>query len=176
MLHLFFAWGLKSLKKSIIEHPRDFFTSGWDENGDIISPDYKTKVLSLDKKQRPLSASLKWLHKYDIINQTDVDVFFTLKDQRNLLTHELIKCASEGVDFDIAQSLEDLFKLLKKIEIWFFENVELAVDFESYPDDLDVSTVIPGPVWLISVLIQVAVGNEKSYLEALRAGNITTKR
>jgi len=57
----------------IIDQPRSFFINGFDpEKGDLISPDYKTNVLSLDKK--PINASLKWFQSLDAINSTDIEI------------------------------------------------------------------------------------------------------
>ena len=40
-----FSMAFELLKTSIIEKIKGFFTNGFDENGMIISPEYKEKVL-----------------------------------------------------------------------------------------------------------------------------------
>ncbi|WP_139236012.1 hypothetical protein [Pseudomonas sp. NFACC24-1] len=47
------------LKESIVGRLRDFYCIGFTADGITISPDYKRKVLALNKS--PLYASLTWL-------------------------------------------------------------------------------------------------------------------
>lgn len=53
-----FSMAFEMLKSSIIKKIEGFFTNGFDENGIIVSPEYKEKVISLNRS--PLYASLKW--------------------------------------------------------------------------------------------------------------------
>ena len=69
--------------------------------------------------------------------------------------------ASEGVDFDVADAFDDLIELVRKIELWWFKNFEMAIDPEAYPPDLDIESVIPGPVWSLRMLIDIALGPEE---------------
>lgn len=147
------------LKGSIIEKIEGFFTNGFDENGIIVSPEYKEKVLSLNKS--PLYASLKWLQNMKAIDDKDLETFEHIKKCRNTLAHEMLTFASSGVDFDVAATFNEMVSLLRKIEIWWFENLEMAIDSEVYPEDLDLEQVIPGPVWSLQMLIDVALGPEE---------------
>ena len=52
-----FSMAFEMLKDSIIEKIEGFFTDGFNENGMIISPEYKEKVLTLNRS--PLYTSLK---------------------------------------------------------------------------------------------------------------------
>ncbi|AXY41157.1 hypothetical protein D1793_02540 [Halomonas sp. JS92-SW72] len=144
------------LKSSIVEKIEGFFTNGFDQNGPIISPEYKEKVLSLNRS--PVYASLRWLQDMDAINDEDMGKFEQVKKCRNTLTHEMLSFASSGVDFDVAEAFDEMVALLRKIEMWWFEHFEMAIDPESYPDDLDLDQVIPGPVWSLQMLIDVSLG------------------
>jgi hypothetical protein len=154
-----FSMAFEMLKRSIIEKIEGFFTNGFDENGMIVSPEYKEKVLSLNRS--PLYASLKWLQDMGAIGDEDLEKFEHIKRCRNTLSHEMLTFASSGVDFDVAEAFEEMVGLLRKIEIWWFENFEMAIDPDAYPEDLDLEQVIPGPVWSLQMLIDVALGPEE---------------
>lgn len=154
-----FSMAFEMLKSSIIEKIEGFFTNGFDENGMIVSPEYKEKVLTLNRS--PLYASLKWLQDMEAIDDKDLERFEHIKRCRNTLAHEMLTFASSGVDFDVAEAFEEMIGLLRKIEIWWFENLEMAIDPEVYPEDLDLDQVIPGPVWSLQMLIDVALGPEE---------------
>lgn len=154
-----FSMAFEMLKSSIIEKIEGFFTNGFDENGMIVSPEYKEKVLALNKSR--LYASLKWLHDMEAIDDKDLERFDHIKRCRNTLAHEMLTFASSGVDFDVANAFEEMIGLLRKIEIWWFENLEMAIDPKAYPEDLDLDQVIPGPVWSLQMIIDVALGPEE---------------
>jgi hypothetical protein len=151
-----FSMAFEMLKSSIIKKIEVFFTNGFDENGIIVSPEYKAKVLSLNRS--PLYASFKWLQDIGAIDDEDLEKFEHIKRCRNTLTHEMLTFASSGVDFDVTEAFEEMVCLLRKIEIWWFKNLEMAIDPESYPKDLDLEQVIPGPVSSLQMLIDVALG------------------
>ena len=154
-----FSMAFEMLKSSIIEKIEGFFTNGFNENGMIVSPEYKEKVLALNRS--PLYASLKWLQDMTAIDDKDLESFEHIKRCRNTLAHEMLTFASTGVDFDVADAFEKMFGLLRKIEIWWFENLEMAINPDAYPTDLDLDQVTPGPVWSLQMLIDVALGPEE---------------
>lgn len=97
----------------------------------------------------------------EAIDGEDIERFEHIKRCRNTLAHEMLMFASSGVDFDVAEVFEEVVDLLRKIEIWWFENLEMAIDPEAYPEDLDLEQVISGPVWSLQMLIDVALGPEE---------------
>lgn len=154
-----FSMAFEMLKSSIIEKIEDFFINGFDENGMIISLEYKEKVLSLNRS--PLYASLKWLQNMNAIDDKDLERFEHIKRCRNTLAHEMLIFASSGVDFNVNDAFNEMVGLLRKIEMWWFENLDMAIDPEAYPKDLDLDQVIPGPVWSLQMIIDVALGPEE---------------
>lgn len=154
-----YSMAFEMLKSSIIKKIEGFFINGFDENGMIVSPEYKEKVLSLNRS--PLYASLKWLQEMNAIDSKDLERFEHIKKCRNTLAHEMLTFASSGVDFDVAEAFDEMVGLLRKIEIWWFENLDMAIDPEAYPETLDLEQVIPGPVWSLQMLIDVALGPEE---------------
>lgn len=154
-----FSMAFEMLKSSIIEKIEGFYIDGFDENGPVISSEYRTKVLALNKNR--LYASLKWLEDNFAIDNKDLERFEHIKKCRNVLVHEITTFASTGVDFDVSEVLDDLVVLMRKIEIWWFENFEMAVNPEAYPHDLNLDEVIPGPIWSLQMLIDIALGPEE---------------
>lgn len=154
-----FSMAFEMLKSSIIEKIEGFFINGFDEKGMSVSPEYKEKVLSLNRS--PLYASLAWLQDKNAIDDKDLERFEHIKRCRNTLAHEMLTFASSGVDFDVSEAFDEMIGLSRKIEIWWFENLEMAIDPEAHPEDLDLDHVIPGPVWSLQMLIDVALGPEE---------------
>lgn len=154
-----FSMAFEMLKSSIVDKVEDFFTSGFNENGPVVSSKYKRDVLSLNRSR--LYASLQWLKDVSAIDDSDVDKFEHIKKCRNELVHEMFTFASSGVDFDIQSAFDEMVTLLRKVEIWWFENLEMAIDPEAYPADLNLDEIVPGPVWRLQMLIDVALGPEE---------------
>src|SRR5260370_41640079 len=61
------------LKDSIIDHPRYFFASEYDENGALAGPEYHKQVLS--RNSSPLYASLSCLREFGVLDDNDIAVF-----------------------------------------------------------------------------------------------------
>ncbi|WP_429025716.1 hypothetical protein [Aeromonas media] len=154
-----FSMAFEMLKSSIIDKIETFHTNEFYENGMVVSPEYKEEVLSLNRS--PLYASLIWLQDMHAIDDKDLEIFEHIKRCRNTLAHEMLTFASSGVDFNVAEAFEEMISLLRKIELWWFENLEMAIDPEAYPENLDLEQAIPGPVWSLQMLIDVALGPEE---------------
>ena len=154
-----FSMAFEMLKSSIIDKIETFHTNEFYENGMVVSPEYKEEVLSLNRS--PLYASLIWLQDMHAIDDKDLEIFEHIKRCRNTLAHEMLTFASSGVDFNVAEAFEEMISLLRKIELWWFENLEMAIDPEAYPENLDLEQVIPSPVWSLQMLIDVALGPEE---------------
>lgn len=128
----------------IIDQPRTFFYNGYDsEKGDIIDPDYKNKVLNLDKK--PINASLLWFKENGAIDDNDIEIFDGLRRYRNKLSHELPKILlEEGLEASVySENLAKLFSLRIKLEKWWFFYFEIEfTDIENAEtlEEKDVTT------------------------------------
>ncbi len=112
-----FLTAYETLKSTIINQIRNFYTNGFDENGFIIDETYKVKVLSLDKS--PLRASLLWLKEHDVIKDSDLDLVDRIREHRNELAHDLGKFISDA-DAEInVRLLEGIYDLTSKIDRWW---------------------------------------------------------
>jgi len=149
------------LQNSIIQQIQDFYTIGFNENGWLILPEYKEAILSKDKS--PLYASLDWLKENKAINDEDIEKFNRIKDYRNRLAHELSRMLMEGLPFDIADKFNDMISLIVKIERWWIINVEIPTnpDFEGKYDEIDECKIISGPIFILKILIDVALGSDE---------------
>lgn len=129
----------------IIDQPRSFFCNAYDyEKGDIIDPEYKKKVLSLDKK--PINASLLWFKEQGAIDDADIETFEILRRYRNKLSHELSKILfEEGLESSLfSENLAKLFSLRIKIEKWWFFYFEIEFTDIENADKLEHKDVTTG--------------------------------
>ncbi|CEN33676.1 hypothetical protein [Capnocytophaga cynodegmi] len=145
----------------IIDQPRSFFSFGYNsEKGDLISQDYKTEVLSLDKK--PINASLKWFLNQNAINEADIEVFNELRKYRNKLSHELTRILlDEGLDSTIyKQNLSKLFDLRIKLEKWWFFWYEIVFTDIEGKEQLTAENVITGGEMIYKLFMDLLSDDE----------------
>jgi len=154
-----FITAFEMLKDSIVDRIRDFFCFGFDENGDLISDDYRAKVLSLHKK--PLEASLLWLENMGAIDASDIKKYRTLTDARNNLAHEMLAVISGQKEIDLQVLFEDLLALLRKIDVWWVVNLDLATDPDMADKEIDEKDITPGSMMIFQMLMDVALGDEE---------------
>jgi hypothetical protein len=153
-----FICAYELFKDTVTEKPRSFYMTGFDENGIIVGDGFKRDVSS--KHANPLYAAILWLQEQGAINDDDVIQFHFVREHRNQLAHEILRFITEpGRDVD-ADLFSALINLLRKIETWWFINFELAINGESYPDDVDPEEVTPGTLLTLQLMLEVALGTE----------------
>ena len=154
-----FITAFELLKDSIIGRIRDFFTNGFNEKGWIISSDYKTKVLSLNKS--PLYASLLWLQEMQVIDSHDIAKFEEIKNCRNKIVHEIQNYISQSPKIDPISQFHKIVELLNKIEKWWIINVEIPTNPDYDGQDIDEEEITPGKILLFRLLLDIALGSEE---------------
>lgn len=147
------------LRESIIGRIRSFYMVGFDADGDVIDEKYETVVLSRNKS--PLHASLDWLSENDVIDNNDREVFERIRTTRNLLAHELPSMVMGGKDFQHVERFQELVALLKKIEVWWVVNMEIPVSPDFDGKEIDEEGIVPGPVLMLQMMLEVLSGNEE---------------
>ena len=164
------------LEDSITERIKNFYSLGFDQTGDLISPEYKENVLPLDPKGKsdPLRASLAWLREMAAIDETDIQTFTTIKDVRNDVAHELHRMAfsSHNKETDYLSYFEPMVALLRNIEVWWIVNLELATDPDWADKEVDESGIVPGPVMMLQIMMDIALGDDERaafYIRQFRA-------
>jgi len=156
------------LRESIVERIRSFYMVGFDANGYIIDKKYETTVLSRNKS--PLYASLDWLVENGAIDKNDLQIFEHIKDTRNSLAHELPSIVIEGANLQLPEKFLELLSLLRKIEVWWVANVEIPTNPDYGGEEIDEKGIVPGPVLMIQMMLEVLSGNEE-LLEHYRKGS-----
>lgn len=164
-----FITAFEMFKDRVIEKPETFFTNGFDEKGLIVDGRYKSEVLSLSKSK--LYASLLWLKSMDAIEQMDITTFDAIRQHRNQVAHEPMEFLANATrNFDPSM-FKNLISLLSKIEKWWFVNFELSIDPDMLPDGANAEDVVPGPIWSLQLMLEIALGNEPEegyYYKAFR--------
>jgi hypothetical protein len=153
-----FISAFEMFKDRVIEKPETFFSDGFDENGLIINERHKSEVLS--KSKSPLYASLLWFKEMEAIDDNDIAKFDDIRKHRNEVTHELLSFLSDAKRNFEVERFEELIALLSKIEKWWLINFEMAINPDMVPDDVDPDEVIPGPIWSLQLMLDIALGNE----------------
>lgn len=153
-----FISAFEMFKDRVIGNPKAFFSDGFDENGLITNERYKSEVLS--KSKNPLFASLLWYKEMEAIDDDDIETFDGIRKHRNEVTHELLSFLSDVKrNLDVGK-FQELIALLSKIEKWWLVNFEMAINPNLVPDNIDPDEVIPGPIWSLQLMLDIALGNE----------------
>ena len=153
------------LKNSIVDHIRSFFSDEWSREGPIASAEYRTEVLSRHKS--PVYASLDWLRENQVISDDDLVIFNKLKTTRNLVAHELFNIVTGETECNHIEQFEELVALLRKIEVWWVVNVDIATNPDYADVEIDEAGIVPGAILSLQMLLQVMSGNTE-LLEAWR--------
>jgi len=154
-----FVTSYEILKDSITERIRSFFTDGFDEKGRIIDNKYYTEVMSLNKS--PLYSSLEWLKGMEAIDENDIKQFKIIKDCRNKLVHEIVDYITKESSVNPVPLFSKMINLLDKIEKWWILNVEIDLNPDLYGKEINEKGIVPGPIIMLRVLADIALGDEK---------------
>ncbi len=163
-----FLTAYEMLRASVIDRIRDFFTHGFDESGWVISDEYKTKVLALDKS--PLRASLLWLKGMSAIDDADMANVDAVREHRNELAHDLPKFLGT-VDAEInLRLLGTLYDLVTKIDRWWVREVELTIDPDRDGREVADEDIISGTMLSLGLMLRIAAREDSpAYWEEFRS-------
>ena len=145
------------LKDSIVTRIRDFYSDGFNENGQTVSPQYEAKVMSRNKSA--VYASLNWLHESQAIDDEDLKIFERLKKTRNLVAHQLFEVVTGQAESNHTADFPVLVELLRKIEVWWVVNVEVPTNPDFSEEEIDEQGIVPGAILSLQMLLEVATGN-----------------
>ncbi|MBN7769829.1 hypothetical protein KUV44_17620 [Marinobacter daepoensis] len=145
------------LKDSIIERIETFFTDGFGPQGNILSPEYETEVKSIHKSK--VRASLEWLKEQEAITAEDIEAFDKIRESRNEVAHEMPNLLGGESSVDFAQQFERMVALLRKIEVWWIVNFELAINPDFQDAEIDEDGIIPGPLLTLQLMLEIALGD-----------------
>lgn len=145
------------LKGSIVERIESFFSTDFNQEGRLTSPEYDMEVLSRNRSQ--LYASLDWLRENDVIDDADLAAFETIKAYRNQLAHEMSGLIAGSTNIAYLEQLPIMAALLKKIETWWIVNVEIPINPDFAEAEIDESGIVPGPSISLQLMIDIALGD-----------------
>jgi len=146
------------LKGAIIGRIKDFFSFGFDDDGDIVSEKYVSNVLSRNKST--LYASLQWLCENNVIDYDDFAMFELIKGKRNEVAHRLPKLIFSGMVKDLDEMFQYMTGLLHKIEVWWVVNVEIPTDPDYCEAEINEEDVVPGTVMTMQLMVDIALGSK----------------
>lgn len=158
-----FLIAYESLKSAIIGKPLFFFSDNYDADGEPLeNSTYREKVLSLDPKgkQDKLRGSLVFQQQMGAISDDDRSEFKGITDCRNRLAHGLSELLQNTNGIEVIDQFPKLIALLSKIEKWWIINFEFEVNPPPNVESIDIDGILPGPVWSIQMLSQIAMGQD----------------
>ena len=91
-----------------------------------------------------------------------------------LLAHKMTEFVTTGGKIDCASRFEDMVELLRKIEVWWIKNVDLATDPDWVGQEVDENAIMPGSLLTLQLMTKIALGSEeesKFYFEEFMKRN-----
>lgn len=101
------------------------------------------------------------------IDKRDLEQYEELKKTRNLLAHQLFAVVTGQVESKHESQFEERVELLRKIEVWWVVNLDIATNPDFDGQDIDEAGIVPGSILSLQMLIEVASGNTE-FLEQWR--------
>lgn len=124
----------ESLKSYLVEKVKSIYVRGFDGETEIISPNYRTNVLTRDKSV--VRASLLWLEENGIISPDEVELYNALRKYRNDLAHNLSDLLFEGLPQELPGKFSELIDLRIKIELWWVRNIDIPTELDLEDRDI----------------------------------------
>ncbi len=162
------------LRNCVIDRIKDFYTFEWhydDTTGEIeevVGEEYKTKVVSLYPRDE-FHACCLWFQNSGAISQDDLEKIAHIRRHRNAIAHEIQKFLSSSKHSVDASLLLSLVEVVKKIEQWWFREVEVPTDPEAYNldiDKIDWDGVMGGSTLSLTMMLSIFDGDD-AYLSTL---------
>ncbi len=148
------------LRTSVIDRIRDFFTYEFNEHGGVVSEDYKSKILSLDKS--PLRASLLWLKEMSAIGDTDIELVDEIRKHRNELAHDLPKfIATADAEINV-NLLGSIYELLTKIDRWWIKEVDIPTNPDFDGQEVADDEIQSGMMLCMQMMLRIATDENAS--------------
>ena len=152
-----FVTAYEMFRSNIQAHLISFFADPWDNGKPISGKSYQTEVRS--KHRNRLVASLEWYRSMDAIDDGDMTSFYAIR-ARNEVVHEMFAFMADsnrGIEDEL---FEQLITIYQKIEMWWFINIELAINPDIDMDSVDIDSVVIGPILGLQLLLAISLGQE----------------
>lgn len=149
-------------KSSLVGRPREFYLCRMENGKEIISPNYRTEVLTLDRKHI-YRASALWWQKQGVLTDTDVDLAVSIREHRDEIAHNIPRFLGTSEGIIRLNLLEKMYTLFSKIDQWWIHEVEISSisDFDNRDltqEELD--GAMSGNMVFLSLIIPIAFGDD----------------
>jgi hypothetical protein len=154
-------------KNSLVDYPRDFYSSGIEDGKWILDPKYQTEVLSLDKKHI-FNASALWWKKQGVLTEDDILLATDIRKHRDEIAHDIPKFLGTVDGIVRLDLLEGIFTTLSKIDKWWIQKVEIPTNPDFYNrqfTDEEFDGVMSMNMILLSMMIPIAFGDDSRLKE-----------
>ena len=168
-----FSLAYELLETAVIGRLRDFYAD-FEDGALRPGPDYRIEVLVLDPKGKedPLRGSLAWLVKSGVISEADRDAFWSVKNARNKVAHELAQIVGGSEPEVFEARFATILNLTSQIQRWWVINLDVATDPDWDGAEIDPNEVTHGSALIMQILVDVALGGDDlagRHLEAFQA-------
>ncbi len=166
-----FLAAYETLRASVVDQLKDFFCTGFDEDGYTYSPEYEAKVLSRHKS--PLGASLLWLREMGVISENELARVDHIRAHRNEIAHDLPRFITNANSNVSIALIAEVCELVVKIDQWWIREVEIPTHPNFTPeqlDSIDYTGVASGRMMFLRLMIDIATGDDEqtiAYYNAL---------
>ncbi len=157
-----FLAAYETLRTSIIDRIRSFFTFEFRNGEWVAGGDYQTKCLALDKS--PLRASLLWLKQMSAIDDADIARVDSIREHRNELAHDLPKFLGTADAEVNVQLLVGIYELVSKIDRWWIRYVDMSTDPEFDGREVADEDITSGNMLFMQVMLRTATGEDSGAL------------
>lgn len=155
-----YVLAFEMFRDGVIDHLRIMYSSGFDANGWIVDEaEYRANVAS--RHSSPFQASLLWFRANDALTDSDLLVIDELRETRNRLVHRLSELLGTAGIGDAATGFGQLVPIFRKVEIWWIRNFEMAINPEMASAAVSDDEIQPGPMIMLRMLADTAIGDEK---------------
>ena len=164
-----YALAYETLKNSIIEKPKGFFSTGGTGPDDV----YKTEILS--RHANPLIASCRWFEENGAISGENVTKVLDLREHRNHIAHELANVLLDPQVQVDEERLLQLFQLLCKIDRWWITQFSIPTNPEFDGEKIDPAEVRSLGMEFLWYLISVVYDLDQAFTLHPESGSTATE-
>lgn len=151
------------LKDSLVERPKTFFCTGFSDDEFTVNLEYTKKVRSLHK--HPYTASVLWWHSQGAISESDMEELRLIREHRDAIAHnmpKMIATSENNINLDLLTASNTI---LAKIDNWWLQNIEAAIDPEQYEkfDQEEMDAALSMNALFLSMMIPLVAGDDSQF-------------
>lgn len=142
------------LCQALVEQPKGFFATDYEDLQPLPSEDYKEHVLSLHRM--PYYASAQWFKQMGAFTDEDVDCLEKIREHRNELAHEtpeFVLTSDKEMNRDL---LKAIVELVSKIDLWWIREIEISINPEvdgMSVDEIMQADTFSARMWMLDLIV-----------------------